>query len=307
MRHIVFLSAIIWLCFPGGFAAAAPHGHYLVGLEGIKAASMPPEGLYWSMGNVYYTANQLQDGKGKRPNTDLRAKIFVMSNAFIYSTPIEILGGNLLVLASIPVSGSDIYIKVDGVKPGHLNGSRFNVGELAVGDIAVHPLRLAWHGERWDAVAGAGVYMPTGSFKANEITSPGSGFWTFMGTLGATLYLDAEKTWSASILTNYEIHTERWETRTTLGNDFHVEWGIGKTFNQTFTIGAAGYGSWQMTKDTGKNVANAVLQRSMGIGPEIGFHIPDWKCLITLRSIWEFENRNTTQGVTTALVFTKYF
>ena len=301
MRRIVFLFIVICVCSTGDTAFAA-HGHYLNGFEGIGAASMPPEGFYWRMYNVWYSANQMRDNKSRKVPGNLKVNLYSLANAFIYSTPVEVLGGNLVLNASIPVNYADSYYKVDGVKPKALNDSRFNVG-----DMAVNPLILAWHGERWDAVAGAGAYMPTGEFKANNAASPGKGFWTFMGSLGGTVYLDAEKTWSASLLARYEMHTEQRETRTTPGNDFHFEWGVGKTFNKIFTIGAAGYCSWQTTKDTGINVANDHRERIIGIGPEIGFIVPEWLFLVTLRSIWEFENKNAAQGVTTALIFTKVF
>jgi hypothetical protein len=213
------------------------------------------------------------------------------------------LGGNLVVQAVIPASYADLYYKVYGFKPEPLNDSRFNVG-----DICVDPLLLAWRGERWGVVAGAGVYMPTGEFKANKGASPGKGFWTFRNSLGGTVYLDKEKTWSASMMARYEIHTEQRETRTTPGHDFHFDWGVGKSFfNKLFTIGAAGYCSWQVTKDTGKNVTNDYRERAFGIGPEIGFIIPDWMLLVNLRTVWGFEGRNTWQGATTALILTKIF
>jgi hypothetical protein len=231
-----------------------------------------------------------------------------MANRFIYSTPIEILGGNLVVDAVIPLVYTDLYYRIDGV------GKIMDANRFGVGDILVEPFLLAWHGERWDAVAGVGVYMPTGEFRdiqrsnsRKHVADPGMGFWTFMGTLGGTVYLDEEKTWSASVLARYEIHTEQQYTRTTPGNHFHFEWGVGKTFDKVFTIGAAGYCSWQTTRDTGKNVTNDHRERMYAVGPEIGFAIPDWQFQVSLRALFEFENRNAPQGVTTALVLTKAF
>jgi len=295
MKRILFLSAIVCMCLAGNAAFA---GHYVKGVEGIKAASLPPEGFYYRMYNVFYTADQLKDRNGRKAPGDFRLNVYAMANRFIYSTPIEILGGNLVVDAIIPLVYTDFSYKVGG---GKMEDNRFGVG-----DILVEPFILAWHGERWDAAAGIGVYMPTGEFKHDKPASPGKGFWTVMSTLGGTVYLDAEKTWSASILARYEIHTEQKQTHVTPGNNFLFEWGVGKTFNELFTIGAAGYCGWQVSKDSGKNAAPG-YERAMGVGPEIGFVIPDWKLQISLRSIWEFENRNAPQGNVTALVFTKAF
>ena len=302
MRRIVFLFIIICVCSTGD-AALAAHGHHFNGFDGIGAGSPPPEGFYWRMYNVHYTANQLKDNKGKKIPGDFRTNMFVVANSFIYSTPVKILGGNLWVQAVIPMIHADISYEIYGIKPDVLNDRRFNLG-----DIVIDPLLVGWHGERWEAVAGVGMYMPTGEFKANKAASPGKGFWTIRNTLGGTVYFDKEKSWSASIQARYEIHTEQRETRTTPGHDFHFDWGVGKSFfNKLFTVGAAGFCSWQVTKDTGKNVANDYREQAFGIGPEIGFIIPEWLFLVNLRVLKEFGNKNTMQGVTTALIFTKVF
>ena len=302
VKRIFFLFFIASLCLMGG-ACFAGHGHHFNGFDGIEAGSPPPKGFYWRMYNVYYTANQLRDNKGRRVQGDFRMNALFVANSFIYSTPIDVLGGNLVVQAVIPASCAAVSYKVYGIKPEPLNDSRFNVG-----DIVVDPLLLAWRGERWGVTAGVGAYMPTGEFKANKAASSGKGFWTVRNSLGGAVYLDQEKSWSASMMARYEIHSEQRETRTTPGHDFHFDWGVGKSFfNKLFTIGAAGSCSWQVTRDTGKNVANDKRERAFGIGPEVGFIIPDWLFLVSLRAAWEFENRNTTQGAATALILTKVF
>lgn len=299
MKRIILSFVILCMYFTGGTAYAA-HEHYVSGAEGIKAASLPPEGVYWRMYNMYYPASQLKQNNGRQAPGNFRAHVFALANRFIYSTPIEILGGNLVVDAVVPLVYTDLYYKVGGMKV--MSDYRFGVG-----DILLEPFLLAWHGERWDIAAGVGLYMPTGQFRQKKPADPGKGFWTLMGTLGGTVYLDAEKSWSASVLARYEIHTMQQETRITPGNDFHFEWGVGKTFNEIFTVGVAGYCGWQTTRDTGKNVFKDQRERFMGIGPEIGFVIPDWKFQVSLRSIFEFENRNRPQGVMTTLTLTKAF
>ena len=304
MKRILFLSVILCMCLTCG-AAFGAHGHYVDGVEGINAGTAPPEGFYWRMYNLYYTASQMKDNKGETPG-DFKAHVYAMANRFIYSTPIEILGGNLVVDAIVPLVYTDLYYKVGDNKI--MDANRFGVG-----DILVEPFVLSWHGERWDALAGVGVYMPSGGFRdprsdfLRHAADPGKGFWTFMGTLGGTVYMDAEKTWSASALARYEIHTEQSYTGTTPGNDFHLEWGVGKTFDKIFTTGAAGYCNWQTTRDTGNLANRDQRERGYAIGPEIGFVRPDWKFQVSLRSLFEFKNRNAPQGITTALVLTKAF
>ena len=305
MKRIFVLSVLVCMSLAMGGAAFAGHGSYTNGVEGIGAATAPPEGIYYRMYNVYYTANQLKDNNGKSPG-DFRANVYAMANRFIYSSPIDFLGGKLVFDAVIPLVYSKLYYKLDGGDK-VMDADRFNLG-----DILLEPLIVSWHGERWDAVAALGVFLPTGEFRdprnsLRHAADPGKGFWSFMGSLGGTVYLDQEKTWSASILARYEIHTEQQYTHTTPGNDFHFEWGIGKTINKVFTLGVAGYCSWQTTRDYGKLAVNDYREQLYAIGPEIGFTIPDWNLLVSLRTLVEFENRNAPQGVSTILTLTKAF
>jgi hypothetical protein len=301
MKSIFFLFAIVWMCLAGGVAFAG-HGHHSNGFDGIKAGSPAAEGFYWRMYNVYYTADQLRDKKGNKVPGDFEMDMFITANTFIWSTPVKLLGGNLIVQAVIPVAYADVGYEIGGYRPEALNDHRFNLA-----DIVVDPFLLRWHGERWEATAGIGVYMPTGGYSASKAASPGKGFWTVRNTLGGTLYLDKKKTWSASILARYEVHTKQRQTRITPGHDFHFDWGVGKSFyNGLFTIGMAGYCSWQVTKDSGTNASNT-YERVFGVGPEIGFVLPDWKFLVNLRVVQEFENRNSARGTTAVFVLTKYF
>ncbi len=298
MKRILFLVVICAML--GSGVAFAGHGHYINGAEGIKAASLPPEGFYWRMYNAYYTADTLKNDSGDDAPGNFDVDVFAVVNRFIYSTPVEILGGNLVMDIIIPLTYTDISYKIGGFNA--IDDDRFGVG-----DIIVEPFLLAWHGDRYDLAAGIGLYMPTGEYDADNAASPGKGFWTVMGTLGGTLYLDQEKSWHASVLARYEVHTEQEETDITPGNDFHFEWGVGKTFaDQHLTVGVAGYCGWQTTDDSGSGSVNT-REQLMAVGPEIAFDIPAWQMQVSLRSLFEFENRSASQGNITTLTLTKAF
>jgi len=310
MKRLFILLAVLCVCLTGVSAFAA-HGHYTPGVEGIQAATLPPEGFYWRSYNVWYTSRQMKKNDGANMNGAFKSDVLVSANRFVWSTPFEFLGGNLVMDVVIPFVYTDLYYRPPG-GPKAMDASLFSVG-----DILVEPFIMAWHGSWWDIAAGVGVYVPTGYYRGryDRPADPGLGFWTFMGTLGGTVYFDAEKTFSASVAARYEVHTEQRESliaqgrkaRITRGDDFHFEWGIGKTFNQIFTVGIAGYCNWQVSPDRGKHANSHSMYRAFGVGPEIGFNIPDWKLQIALRSIIEFENRNAPQGVITSLVFTRAF
>lgn len=285
------LSSVAW----------AGHAHYTNGIEGIKAATVPPPGLYWKMYTLNYTG-VARDNEGKKaPRTT--ADVFAVVNRLIWVSEAEFLGANLLMEAIVPVVNTQLY-------PSLPNGTRFSDEHFGLGDIIVSPFLLSWHGEWWDAIAGVDLFLPTGDFDPDHPAKPGKGYFTVMPTFGGTVYLDKEKTWSISALGRYEFHTNQKHTSIDPGQDFHFEWGIGKSFG-VFEAGIAGYCQWQTTKDTGGNsrygFASDKKERVYAIGPELTYAVPEWSTMFTLRSLWEFEARNTTQGNITSLTVTVAF
>lgn len=300
MKRILYLFVFCCLVWGGGQAQAAS-GHYTNGGEGIRAASVPPpggSGFYWKMYNMFYTADKMRDNSRNKAPGNFDVSVYAMANRFIYSSDIEFLGGNLLFDVIIPVVYTDISYR--GIGAGSFSDNRWGVG-----DIFIEPLFIGWHGARWDAVAAVGAYLPTGEYDHKKPASPGMGFATVMFTLGGTVYFDEQRTWSASLLSRYQIHTEQDETDITPGNHFSFEWGLGKNING-FDIGIAGYSLWQVTKDSGSN-SSSHKEQAHAIGPEIGYTFTSIGLNVALRSVWEFENKNKSQGNMTSLNFTYAF
>ena len=130
-----------------------------------------------------------------------------------------------------------------------------------------------------------------------------------MFTLGGTLYFDAEKTWSASILGRYETHSEQGDRDVTYGDDFHFEWGVAKTFSKFWDVGLAGYSQWQISDDSGSDVTwdKSVHDTVHAIGPEVNIFAPSWKLFVSLRILGEFGAEDRSEGNITTLTLTKIF
>lgn len=276
----------------------AGSGHYASGGEGLQAASLPPPGIYWRSYLTYYNSYQNKDKNGSNTPGDFNLNSGAWINRFIFSTDFKILGANYITDIVIPLGYTDF--KLTNV------GANTKEQQFGLGDIMWDPLILAWHGPWYDAVAGVGVYFPTGIFHKNNPAIQGKGYFTFMPTLGGTLYFDEQKTWHASILARYEIHTRQMNSDITYGNDFHFEYGVGKTFAEIYKLGVAGFCHWQVSDDYGKGATDA-RKEVYGLGPEFAFDIPDWKSTISVRVLKEFDAKATTQGILGVLTFTKAF
>lgn len=286
------IAAAIFL--PSTGSASDPH--YVNGVEGIKAGTLPPPGIYGRLYGVYYKSDTMRDSGGDKMDVDFDLSVWALVPRVIWVSKYEILGGNFFADAILPVLKTDVSIgamAVDDSKTG-------------IGDICVEPLGISWHGDRFDAAVAAGGYIPTGLYDKDNMASPGKDMWTAMLTAGGTVYADAEKTWSASVLARYEVHSEKNDAEYTPGNDFHFEWGLGKTIFKTVDVGMAGYCSWQVTDDSG-NEGDTGKSRVFAAGPEVSVFIPSQVLFVSARVLGEFEARNKSEGVIGALTLTKGF
>ncbi len=293
---------IIMAVFAGllcGASYGQVSGHYPLGSEGLKGATLPPPGKYLKLYNSYYTANTLRDGSGNPSGLDLDLDALAIVPRFLWMTDTKILGADYGMDVLVPLIQTDFELDTIG----------FKQNDFCVGDILIEPIDLAWHGDNYDIGAAFGVWLPTGKYDKTNPASPGKDFWTSMFTLGGTYYLDKEKTWSASLLSRYEIHSRRDHTDVKPGQNFLVEWGIGNAITKTLEVGVVGYAQWQITSDSGSDVTwdKGTHDRVAAIGPEASVFIPPLKSFLSLRALWEHSAIDRPEGTTVTLTLTKIF
>lgn len=302
-----WVSAILMMALMLSLSLTVSAGdeHYVNGVEGIKASSLPPAGYYWKMYNLYYSADKLADADGNEVPIDFEVKVYALVNRFLWMTGKQVLGGDFGVDLIVPVVNTDLSLNPP---PGPVASKK-----MALGDIYLSPLVLSWHQPRYDAAVSVGIYLPTGkTAEDGDPANPGKGYWTTMVTLGATYYLDQAKLWSAAVLPRYEIHGKESDAGDfTAGHDFHFEWGLGKMVprqNVVWDIGLAGYCHWQVTDDSGAD-ADPVSASShdgvFAVGPEVMVTIPKSKLILSLRGAKEFGSINHTEGLLINLTMIK--
>ena len=271
---------------PGALQAQT---HYPQGVEGIKAASLPPPGFYARDYNYFYWSDNF---KGGPPGFDLFA--YVQAPRLIYITDFKILGG---------FYGADVLVPFpyQDLQAGGFDGSKFGLG-----DIFFEPITLSWHPKQFDFAVGYGFWAPSGDYSPTDPVSPGKGFWTQMLTAGATWYPDEEKTWSVSLLNRYEFNQEQQDTDITPGQYLTMEWGIAKSFRKTIDVGLVGYYQLQTTKATGAGAPNN-LPWVVGLGPEINMVCPKLGLITSLRYVYEIESHGRPQGNMVNITLTKRF
>ncbi len=271
------------------FAPDAGAQHYPAGAEGIKTATLPPEGAYLRDYNFLYFADRFPDGP---PRFDAFA--YVNAPRLIWMTDWDFLGADY---------GMDVIVPF-GYKELKAAGARDD--RFGLGDMQVEPLLLSWHTKRFDIAAAYAIWAPTGDFDKDHLANLGSGFWTHMFTAGATWYVNEEKTWAVGLLNRYEINHEQRDTDITPGQTLTMEWGLSKSVCKGVDLGVIGYWQQQVTQNSGPGTSDA-LAHVVGVGPEILTFCPKLGLFASARYVHEFAAKDRPEGDLAVVTLTKRF
>jgi len=230
-------------------------GHYVPGVEGIQAASVPPPGMYYLGYLVNYSIDELRaPGSSNTIPGSNTGTVSALANRLVYITNTEFLGANYGMETIVPVLRKSLNFNAAGISE----------SSSGVGDIYVGPLVLGWHGGNWDAVTAAGLWFDNAS--SDTPSKPGNGYKSTMLTGGATYYFDAAKTWTGSALVRYEMNSTP-NSGIKPGNQVSMEWGFGKSLGAV-QIGLVGYDQWQTSNDSGAGASTDHSERH-AIGAEV--------------------------------------
>jgi hypothetical protein len=250
---------------------------------------VPPPGIYFRSYELYYHADALHDGKGENLPVGFKADVAATAQRAIWVTDRikDYLGGaNFGMHAIVPVIYSNVRLSRLELPDGSIGVHDKDIG---IGDIVVSPVLLSWNKKRFDVSLDYELWMPTGDNDRNNASLPGKGFWTNLFTLGATGYLDEERQWTISVLSRYELHSQKKDYHYTPGDDFHFE--------------------WQLDDDAGSGAFGAHYKkdRVYAAGVEGNYFIKDIGTHLSLRVLREFGAENRPEGIKTMLTFTKRF
>ena len=284
------LVLLIVVAASAGVARAQLSIPVVRGDTGLKSGSQPGPGVYLT-GLVYaYDTHEIVDANGNRSNR-VTINQGLPAAAFTYVSKKKFLGGNYAATAVLPL----LNVAINTPQSTSGTGVGFS-------DIYVQPLQLGWHKERYDVLAGYGLYMPTGRFTAGASNNHGLGMWSHELSAGTTVYLDEKKQWHAATNAYYNIQSHIRGTNRKAGNVLSLEGGVGRTFcSGLCNVGIDYYTQWKVTDDKFPNVPAGFIgkHRYYGLGPEINGVIPiNAKTLAVFKVAYfhELGNRVATQG-----------
>lgn len=257
MKHAL-ISTVAGIALAAALPAAQAAGHYVPGVEGIQAGSVPPPGRYYLGYLVQYDIDEVSGAPGRNEGS-----VSALANRFAWITSHKILGADYGVEAIVPLQSVSLTF----------GGIGYNGTDRGLGDVYLGPVVLGWHGARWDGVFALGQWFDTGDYSASRPSSVGLGYGSTMITLGGTYYPDAQKAWSATALARYEINAEREDSDITPGDGLSVEWGLARRVGG-LQLGLVGYYQEQVSDDEGTG-AGDLRPRRNAFGLELNYPVVD--------------------------------
>lgn len=255
MKPVLSRACAALLITFGSLSAAHAAGHYVAGVEGIQAASVPPPGTYYLGYMVNYSADSFRaPGSSSDLPGSNTATINALANRVVWISQHKVLGADFGMETIVPVMRKSLTLNAAGISE----------SKSGVGDVYLGPLVLGWHGPSWDAVAAAGVWLDSGSDSTPA--SAGNGYQSTMLTAGATRYFDDAKSLSGSALMRYEINGKT-SSGFKPGQQVSLEWGFGKAVGPV-QLGVVGYDQWQVSDDSGTGATGSRSARH-AVGGEV--------------------------------------
>lgn len=294
------LATIATATFDAASAAEGGSGFYLLGSKGSLAGILPPEGLFFTNDNYFYSGEA--SGSARFPTiggelaVGLDADVYVNISTGLYVTPYEILGGRLAFGAAIPVVrqhvNANAAFSLGGVP---IVGGALSDIETAFGDPILIGA-LGWNIGNWHATLYNLVNVPGGPWTEDALANTGFNRWGYDITL-ATTYLDPTTGFEVSISPGFTFNGENLDTGYQSGTEFHVEFAAMKHFSEQFAFGINGYRYDQVTGDSGS--ATSDFKGSVtSVGPALNwnFQLGELPGSLKAKYLYEFGAENRLEG-----------
>lgn len=298
------LLAGLFVLAPVAYAAEGGHGVYLLGLRGTNAGITPPPGVYFA-NNVYYysgaaTASQtVFPTLGGQAVANLKATAVLDLPSVMWSTPVEVLGGNLAFSLLWPIGGPSVNAgarlssSVLGISAaGSQSDSVFTLGDPAVS------ASIGWHAGNYHWNTALTGFVPVGDYRYGALANVANHRWATDVT-GSFTWFDPKIGLDLSLAIGATFSQENAATQYKTGDEFHLEWAATQYLSKEFSIGAVGYFYRQFTPDSG---AGATFGQFMGqvaaVGGTLGynFKVGNYPIAARVKVYSEFAVRNRLEG-----------
>jgi hypothetical protein len=320
-------------------AHAGEIGHFAPGAFNVRDFVLPDSGFYWGLYNYGYRTTRTNDANGNKigsltltgpggqtstASLDVNISVYALSPFVMWISAKQVLGAKYGVILNPAFSNANINGLLSS---GNRTGRSVSAGEFNIADTYVQPVWLDWTGKHYDVSYAYGFYIPTGTYKTTIVTLPvagpvqtlsasntGYGFWTNQNQGALYIYPWSDQRLAIENALTWEIHRKKRNFDLTPGQNLTWSWGVSeylpltKDENLLLEAGATGYGSFQLSDDSGTDATNASVHDSVNaVGVQVG--ITSQKRAITLSFSWlhEYSAVDRFQGNSVSLNFAARF
>jgi hypothetical protein len=295
-------SALLALALPHkADAAENAVGFYLLGSRGALAGVLPPPGLYFQNDVYLYSgttgANVAIPFNG-RIVADVKGNAVFEAPTLLWSTPLQILGGNLGLSATLPAGGPAVDAGVSLTGPGgnvisrDLHDSIFTVGDPVIAGT------VGWHAGNFHWSTGVTVNVPIGDYRPGALANIALHRWG-ADVFAAGTWLDPRLGIDLSGAVGVTFNGTNPVTDYTTGTEFHLELAASKILSNGFQFGAIGYYYQQVTGDSGSGARLGDFKgRTIALGGTAAYTFKlDGRDITTrVKVLREFDVENRIEG-----------
>lgn len=277
-------AAMALICVvPAAQAAEGGGSSYPGGVENFLTGAAPPPGFYvLEYGNIY-RADKLKDDSGNDvPLPVFKVAANVVSTRFVWSSPITLAGGNVMLHAIVPLV--DLKVEVPGLSQ----------RKTGLADITFGPGLAFHHSPNLHSVVGFDLVAPVGRYDKGDLANIGRNYWSLQ-PLYTVSYLDAAG-FNGDVKLTFNFNRRNKDTDYRSGNEVYLDFCAGWGLGNGWVLGAGGFAMRQLSED---NQAGATLPDSKGsafaIGPSLKYdNGKGW--FITAKWQREMSVRNRPEG-----------
>ncbi len=263
----------------------------------MKAGIVPvPGSVVLENGSIFYDTQEFVDGSGNAIETD-------PSSAFINRTTLGYVPKSKFLGASF-YPAFFLLLSDQPIRP--VPGAERN---LQLGDVAIQPIALGWQSGEWHTLVGWNLWLPTGRFEAGASNNTGKGLYSNLLYAGTTWLQNETLPWAVTAKVGYEFFGRQETTDIRPGQIMTLEFAAGKEIRKGIDLGVALVTSFQTTTESGSAPGTDTTKyRWSGISPEFNWRpekLPGSQ--LSLKVTFEFDARNTSEGIVSLLSFSYMF
>jgi hypothetical protein len=282
-------------------AAENGTGFYLLGSRGPMAGFVPPPGVYLQ-NDVYHYSGSASAARTLPFNGQIvagvDARIWLEMPTLMWSTPVQIFGGNLAFAITQPFGGPslDVGARLTG-QLGNTVATGLHDSIFTYGDPVVSAM-IGWHQGNFHWQAGVMVNTPVGDYREGALANVAFNRW---GTdvYGAFTWLDPKIGLDLSVAAGATFNGTNDATQYRTGDEFHLEWTAEQHLSKQFSVGLIGYFYQQFTGDSGLGARLGSFKgRTVALGGTMGFNFDvgqvPWS--VRLKAYKELDVENRLEG-----------